>query len=105
MTDGMKYTPGGTGPGPGPGFGQPQPQQINVDASTLDAFVCKECKCETFQNLVVIKRVSPLNPVNNTGKEMLAPMQVLSCTNCGYVPYEFGGKAIRTEETEDVKGE
>jgi len=92
----MEYTPGAAGGGPSPGQQQMGDQQpLNVDASTLDTFVCSECKEYLFQNLVVVKRISPLNPANTTGKEMFAPMQVLSCTNCGHIPNEFGGKAGR----------
>jgi hypothetical protein len=93
---GMKFTPGGAGiPG---GQQQQQQQPLNVDASTLETFICTECKGHLFQNLVVVKRISPINPVNTTGKEMFAPMQVLSCTNCGHIPDEFGGKAVPQEE-------
>jgi uncharacterized protein YbaR (Trm112 family) len=90
----LKFTPGAADaprPAQMPGG---QPQQLNIDASTLETFVCPNCKNHLFQNLVVIKRVSPINPANTTGKEMFAPMQVLSCTNCGQVPDEFGGKAV-----------
>jgi len=98
MTDGMNFTPGGAG-GLGPGQQpQGQPQPLNVDASTLDTFVCEKCGEHMFQNLVVVKRVSALNPANTSGKEMFAPMQVLSCTNCGHVPDEFGGKAVPKKE-------
>jgi len=103
----MKFTPGGANtPPPGQQIpGGQQPQQLNVDASTLDTFICTKCKGYLFQNLVVVKRISPINPVNNTGKEMLAPMQVLSCTNCGHIPYEFGGKVLRPEETKEEDNE
>lgn len=94
--DGMRFTPGAAG-GPGAGMPGAQPQQVALDASTLDTFVC-ECGCYTFQNLVVVKKISPINPANTTGKEQFAPVQVLSCTNCGTIPDEFGGKVIPKEE-------
>jgi len=96
----MEYTPGAAG-GPNPGQQMGQPQQLNIDASTLETFVCSECGHHLFQNLVVVKRISAVNPVNTSGKEMFAPMQVLSCTNCGYIPDEFGGKAVPKEDVED----
>ena len=100
----MKFTPGGaSGPQPGQQIPGGQPQQLNVDASTLETFVCAECKGYLFQNLVIVKRISSINPINNTGKEMFAPMQVLSCTNCGHIPDEFGGKAVPKDEIDDGK--
>jgi hypothetical protein len=101
----LKFTPGAANaPRPGqPGQQVPGGQpQINIDASTLESFLCPKCQNHLFQQLMVVKRVSPLNPANNTGKEMFAPMQVLSCTNCGAVPDEFGGKAI-SQDTEEPK--
>ena len=89
--DGMKFTPGGAGV-------PADQQQLNVDASTLETFVCTECKHYLFQNLIIVKKISSINPVNTTGKEMFAPMQVLSCTNCGHIPDEFGGKSVPKEE-------
>jgi len=95
MDDTMRFTPGAAG---GPGQQPQQPQQLNIDASTLDTFVCSECSEQLFQNLVVVKKISALNPANTTGKEQFAPMQVLSCTNCGHIPVEFGGKAVLKKE-------
>jgi hypothetical protein len=89
----MKFTPGAAN---NPGMGQ-QPQQVSLDASTLETFVCRNCKNKLFQSLIIIKRISPVNPANNTGKEMFAPMDVLVCTQCGEIPYEFGGKVLGQE--------
>lgn len=91
--DEMRYTPGAAG-GPGAGIPSGQPQQVALDASTLDTFACSECGEYLFQNLVVVKKISALNPANTTGKEQFAPVQVLSCINCGHIPEEFGGKVI-----------
>ena len=97
MNDGMRFTPGAAG-GPGPGGMPGGQQQVALDATTLDTFVCSVCGNYFFQNLVVVKKISALNPANTSGKEQFAPVQVLSCTNCGEIPDEFGGKVIPKKE-------
>lgn len=100
-----QFTPGGAG---GPGFppqSQPnQQQRVNVDPSTLESFSCKRCGNFTFQGLVAVKKISALDPLNTTGNEMLVPVQILSCTNCGHIPDEFGGKAVPKDDPEADTG-
>ena len=48
---------------------------------------CDECKGTKFVVRYFLKRFSAL--VSPTGDEMLIPMQVFACSNCGHVNEEF----------------
>lgn len=48
---------------------------------------CEKCGCEVFNQTFVIKHVSAL--VTETGKDMMAPIPIFSCTKCGNVNNVF----------------
>jgi hypothetical protein len=45
-----------------------------------DTIKCQECGHYTFENVFLIKRVSPL--ISPTGEELVLPVQVFQCTQC-----------------------
>jgi len=55
----------------------------NVDIKTLPSLTCDECKCESFINAYIIKRVSPL--LTETGKPGFLPIPTFACSHCGHV--------------------
>lgn len=62
-------------------------QKINIDIADADTMKCSECNCEKFDMKYLIKKVSAL--LSPTGQEMVIPIQVFACANCGIIPDEF----------------
>jgi hypothetical protein len=64
---------------------QPVPDrvQINLKPSELDDVTCDKCGNYTFQRVVLIKRLSPLQ--SPTGKEAHVPVEVFSCAVCNHI--------------------
>ena len=56
-------------------------QQVQIDLSDADTMKCKKCENSIFIQGYVIKKISAI--VSPTGKEVIAPIQVFNCGNCG----------------------
>ena len=56
-------------------------QQVKIDLSDADTMKCQECGNSIFIQGYVIKRISAI--VSPTGEEVIAPIQVFNCGNCG----------------------
>ena len=56
-------------------------QQVQVDLKDADTMKCQSCGNSTFIQGYVIKKISAI--VSPTGKEVIAPIQVFNCGNCG----------------------
>ena len=56
-------------------------QQPQIDLSDAETMPCQKCGNSIFIQGYVIKRISAI--VSPTGKEMIAPVQVFNCGNCG----------------------
>ena len=56
---------------------------FDLDANDLDNISCSECGCELFTPSFLIKKVSALQ--SPTGQQMVLPIQVFRCDNCGEV--------------------
>ena len=66
---------------------KPQQKSVQVDLSKADNVVCEECGNYLFIMSYVIKKVSAI--MSPTGQDVIAPVQVYSCGNCGVVPKFF----------------
>ena len=65
-----------------------QPQtEVSVDLSKADTIKCDDCGNYLFITSYVIKKVSAIMSPN--GQDVIAPVQVYSCGNCGVVPKLF----------------
>ena len=61
---------------------KPLPQaQVKIDLSDADTMKCQKCGNSIFIQGYVIKRISAI--VSPTGEEVIAPVQVFNCGNCG----------------------
>ena len=58
-------------------------QQQQIDLSDAETMTCQKCGNSIFIQGYVIKRISAI--VSPTGKEMIAPVQVFNCGNCGEI--------------------
>ena len=56
-------------------------QQVKVDLQDAETMVCQKCENPVFIQGYVIKKISAF--VSPTGKEVIAPIQVFNCGNCG----------------------
>ena len=56
-------------------------QQVQIDLSDADTMKCQKCENSIFIQGYVIKRISAI--LSPTGEEVIAPIQVFNCGNCG----------------------
>ena len=56
-------------------------QQVIIDLSDADTMKCQKCGNSIFIQGYVIKRLSAI--ASPTGEEVIAPIQVFNCGNCG----------------------
>jgi len=54
---------------------------VKVDLSEADTMKCQSCENPIFIQGYIIKKISAI--VSPTGKEVIAPIQVFNCGNCG----------------------
>jgi hypothetical protein len=65
----------------------PQQPQINVDISQADDITCENCGNYTFNEVMLMKRLSPL--LSPTGKEAVIPIPTFACNACGFINRQF----------------
>ena len=73
-----------------PPSGKPDPRQMQQqmpDLSTATDIICENCGNMTFQEVLLMKKVSAL--VSPNGKEGIVPIPTFSCVACGYVNKMF----------------
>ena len=60
----------------------PRPQaEVQVDLNDADTMKCQSCENPVFIQGYIIKKISAI--LSPTGKEVIAPIQVFNCGNCG----------------------
>ena len=69
-------------------FPQPKNQQVQVDLKNAETMKCAKCGNSIFIQGYVIKKISAI--VSPTGQEVIAPVQVFNCGNCGHM-LDLGG--------------
>ena len=55
--------------------------KVQVDLSDADTMKCQSCENPVFIQGYIIKKISAI--LSPTGKEVIAPIQVFNCGNCG----------------------
>ena len=73
-----------------PPSGKPDPRQMQQqmpDLSQATDITCENCGNMTFQEVMLMKKVSALLSPN--GKEGIVPIPTFSCVACGYVNVMF----------------
>ncbi len=56
-------------------------EKINVDLDSCETLICNACEGKEWYEVYTIKRVSALLSPN--GKEMIVPIPIIKCVNCG----------------------
>ena len=64
-----------------------------IDVTKTTATTCDACGKETFQEALVLRKISAL--LSPTGKEGFVPIQVFACVACGHVNNDFLPKELR----------
>lgn len=80
--------------------GPPQQPQLNVDLSKADDVTCERCGNYTFEQVMLMKKVSAL--ISPTGKEAIVPIPTFSCNSCGHINKAFLPVIPRGMEEESV---
>ena len=63
---------------------KPLPQQkVQVDLTEAETMNCEHCNNKIFIQGYVIKKISAI--MSPTGQEVIAPVQVFNCGNCGEI--------------------
>ena len=65
----------------------PQMPQLNVDLSDAEDVVCERCGNYTFEQVVLMKKVSAI--LSGTGKVAVVPIPVFACAACGNINKGF----------------
>ena len=55
--------------------------QVQVDLTDAETMTCGKCDNKIFIQGYVIKKISAI--ISPTGQEVIAPIQVFNCGNCG----------------------
>lgn len=58
-----------------------------VDLSTSNPYLCEKCGHDTFVTAFKLRKISAL--VSPSGEDMLVPVQVFMCSECGHINEEF----------------
>jgi hypothetical protein len=81
-----------------PPSGRPDPRQMQQqmpDLSLAEDISCENCGNLTFQEVLMMKKVSAL--VSPNGKEGIVPIPTFSCVACGWVNKMFRPKTANSE--------
>jgi len=77
--------------------GPPQQPQFNFDISQADDVTCERCGNYTFEQIMLMKKVSAL--VSPTGKDAVVPIPTFACNACGNINKGFLPVLPKTEES------
>lgn len=75
---------------------QQQPP-LNIDITAAQDVTCDNCGNYTFNEVVLMKRVSAL--VSPTGKEAIVPIPTFACNACGFINKQF--LPVKIAETQE----
>lgn len=71
----------------------------NFDISLAADIVCERCGNYTFQEALLMKKVSAL--VSPTGKEGVVPIPTFICATCGHINYDFLPPYLKQAQTDE----
>lgn len=69
---------------------------INIDLTNAQDITCENCGNYTFQEVVLMKKISALLSPN--GKEGIVPIPTFACNACGFINKQF--LPVKPVETE-----
>ena len=78
-------------------------QPMNIDLSNAQDVTCESCGNYTFQEVVLMKRVSAI--VSPTGKEAIVPIPTFACNACGFINKQFLPVKVAEQPETPVKSQ
>jgi uncharacterized Zn finger protein len=76
--------------------------QVNIDFSRAEDVKCDNCGNYTFNEVVLMKKLSAL--LSPTGKEAIVPIPTFACNACGYINNQFLPVKMGEVEQEQTSG-
>lgn len=67
-------------------------QSLNISLDKTTAFTCDECGCETFTQVIFLRKASKF--LTGTDQDAVIPVPSFACSKCGHVNEEFQPKNI-----------
>jgi RNase P subunit RPR2 len=64
-----------------------QQTNVNVNPDDLEDVLCEKCEGQIFEPAFLFKKLSAILSPN--GQEMMIPMQVFKCKECGHINKDF----------------
>lgn len=74
-----------------------QQPPMNIDLSMAQDVTCENCGNYTFNEVVLMKRISAL--LSPTGKEAIVPIPTFACNACGFINKQFLPVKMAEQET------
>jgi uncharacterized Zn finger protein len=79
-----------------------QENKLNIDISKAQDVTCENCGNYTFEEVVLMKRISAI--LSPTGKEAIVPIPTFACNACGFINKQFLPVKPNESETEPASG-
>lgn len=73
-----------------------QGQQINIQLDKTLPITCENCGNDTFQEALLLRRVSKFLTASN--KDSILPIPTFVCTQCGHVNTEFKPELLKPQD-------
>jgi uncharacterized Zn finger protein len=78
-----------------------QQMNLNITLDKTTPAVCDKCGCETFQEVLLLRKASRF--VTGTAQDALIPIPVFACTKCGHINEDLLPPQLRkNEDTETI---
>lgn len=74
---------------------------MNIDLTNAQDITCENCGNYTFQEVVLMKKISAL--VSPNGKEGIVPIPTFACNACGFINKQFLPVKVAEPESTPTK--
>jgi uncharacterized Zn finger protein len=75
---------------------QDQRMKVNIDLKKTTSIVCEECSNTTFQEALMLRKVSKF--LTGEMQDGVIPIATFVCTKCGHVNKDFYPKELSNEQ-------
>lgn len=73
-----------------------QQMKVNVSLDKTTGIKCEECGCETFQEALMLRKVSKF--LTGQNQDGVLPIPTFVCSKCGHVNKDFYPKELVKDE-------
>jgi predicted nucleic-acid-binding Zn-ribbon protein len=75
---------------------QDQRMKVNIDLKKTTSVTCEECGCSTFQEALMLRKVSKF--LTGDMQDGVIPIATFVCAKCGHVNKDFYPKELTNEQ-------